>query len=1214
MMRRAALGIAAAVAVVVLVLLVPLLLPAGGSPDGSSTAVERSTPNPAGLAVPPSPLATAPVASVARSEPVAPATDGFNCTALATGWGLVDGPQPAPAVAPSLESPCVLGHDEPALYFVSNATHSGADVRFSLSLPVNGTPSASTSSAYWMGMWAQGPGCSYNDESYLTVELLPPYDPIPGVPPSPDWQVRAPLWSLVPAGACDAQCENDTAFFTIDGRSFCEDDAVQLTTSEPSIGAFDHPGPLSAVLGAFRPGDVLTVDLTGAGGALTVRINDTDDPSLDLNWNYGGDFITSGPGYVPLYSTASTANGGWTGGLDVGVGEMTCPLPVHGGAFGSACNSYNGAFQNVTPSPELLAVESWNSTTHTFSNRFPAVETMSSSGACAGGSEVPACADFSAFGGTGDYPAIAVSSTDGRAWYSIGGSSADVRSTFGGGTLEYPTNGSLSGLKDPTTLSATTAVGSNEVGFDVRAIDPSGVAAVVVSSWWCTVNANRTSLAFPATLSGAPVNTSYDGNWTVEVPTGSAGKTGTFFYSVRARSTTGAFSPFLYGTVAITSGGGGGCGSTFPSAPGFDGSDVYPIGGGYAVQWNESEGSAPRNFTVEAVPAAGGTTVSFPVGNVTSTRITGLVGNTSYHLEVVAWNAAGLSAHSVVVDASATLYPLLLRAPNVTASSTWVNQTTVRVTANATGGLPLFAFTFAFGDGSSAHVNTSGDEASVIHYYGNNYTGDAVVTVSVTDSVGDTAVASPAVVYVRGTLLATPGTLEGGDLVADLHFSPPGLPTVNASAFQVTGYLVFWTTNATWAPYLTGALFPGLNNSTALVPDVTVATIAPGHPLVSAFPVPNGMTAYAQVVALDQYGEGLLGPELSDGASPVLSTTAEPLLASIGAPYLPNGAGGTAPFTADVNASFTMSDGTTISSGTYRLSTGGFGNAGIWQGDGFAWVNVSVTFTSPGSYVVTLYVVSSVYDGAVLPVDFLVTAGAAPIVGTSVAPSPVWAGTAATLGANVSGGSGHYNYTWTLGNGTIGTTASLTYLFATTGTYLVGLNVTDTLWGGATNVVVPVTVLALPSVEIAVTANGTAGTYRFTAVVLNGYGNFSYTWLFDDGSQGSGVSVSHTFAAEGTYTITLEATDGYGHTVTSTTVIVYGGTTIINPASSGVPVEEAYFLLALAIALALLVVLLVVRGRRRPPETEAAAPGEPAAYEDLPAPEPNYEEDAPSLQ
>jgi hypothetical protein len=79
-------------------------------------------------------------------------------------------------------------------------------------------------------------------------------------------------------------------------------------------------------------------------------------------------------------------------------------------------------------------------------------------------------------------------------------------------------------------------------------------------------------------------------------------------------------------------------------------------------------------------------------------------------------------------------------------------------------------------------------------------------------------------------------------------------------------------------------------------------------------------------------------------------------------------------------------------------------------------------------------------------------------------------------------------------------------------------------------------------------------------------------------------------------------------------VIVYGGTTIINPASSGVPVEEAYFLLALAIALALLVVLLVVRGRRRPPETEAAAPGEPAAYEDLPAPEPNYEEDAPSLQ
>jgi PKD repeat protein len=1180
---------------VVALLLVP---PSIGRPAGASSPLAPPTSPASSASAPPSPRPAA-----APTPAVDPSTSGFNCTALGAGWALVSGVQPAPSVADALQTPCTVGHDAPALYFVSNASDSGSDVRFTLALPANGTPSASTATAYWMGMWAKGLDCSYGGGSYLTVELLPPYDSEPGVPASPDWQVRAPIWDLVPAGACDTQCENDTAFFTVEGLGYCEDDAFNLISNSM--------GSLAAVEGAFRPGDLLTVDLTGEGGRLSVRVNDTTDPSLDLAWDYGAETNSANLTFAPRYSSASTASGGWTGGLNVGVGEMTCPIPADGDEFPSACNSYSAPWLNLTPSPELLGVASWNATTHAFSNRYPAVETISSSGACSGLAGVPACADFAAYGGTRTYPTIGLSSIDGRAWYSIGANSSEVRNSFGGPASEYPANGSLSGLRDPTTLSATTSVASADVDFDIRAIDPNQVQSVVVASWWCTRNLSRITLAYPAILSGTGINTSFDGNWTVAVPLGTPGATGRFFYSVLARSETGAYSPYLYGSTVITTGAGGPCGASSPAPPGFTGSDIAAIGGGYTLQWNESGLSAPRNFTIVATPSAGGANVRFFEGNVTSARITGLAGNTSYNLEVIAYNAQDLPGASPTIDAGATLYPLLLRAPVVNASSAWINQTTVRITASADGGAPLFDFEATFGDGTSAFENTSGDEATFVHYYGGDFTGNAVVLVSVTDSVGDFAEAAPVFVPIRGTPLAVPATISAGDGHVDLHWSPPIPPTVNASALAPTSYDVFWTTNATWAPFLTGGLTDAFGGATADVPGVTVESYGPGK-TISPYSVPNGVTAYAQIVAVNAYGNGRLGAVGPDELSPVLSATAQALLPSPGDIVLENGAGGPAPFVEGFNSSFTMSPGTAITSATYRFSNGAFVDAAIWQGNGFAWANASYTFDTPGTYTVLLYVLDSVADEVVISVGVIVTVGPAPVVSASVAPSPIWENTSATLSATASAGSGHYNYSWVLGNTTIGTTGNITFVFADPGTYLVDLSVTDTIWGGVTSEVVPVTVLATPTVDIVATATGSAGGYRFSAIVLNGYGNFSYTWIFDDGTQGSGVSVSHTYASAGTYTVTVEAKDGYGHVVTASVVVVYGGTTITQAASSGVPLEEVYFLLGLIVALAALALLLFVRGRRTP--SAEAAPAEAPTYgEDVPAPEPNYEEEPPPL-
>jgi PKD repeat protein len=1179
-----------AVVLVLAALVVPGLLTTGAT----ASAPAAASPGAPAVTVPHAPAPMAPI--VARPE----SSVSANCSALASGWGLLDAPDPAPPVASALQAPCVLGHDAPALYFVSNSSRSGSNVRFTVGLPPNGTSPASSMSGFWMGMWVGGIGCSYGGASYLTVELLPPYDTQAGVPGSPDWSVRAPVWDLVPAGSCDPQCQNDTAFFTVAGRSYCEDDAI--------TSGF---GTLTSTLSLYRPGDLLTVDVTGVAGSghpLEVTVNDSTHPLEDTSWSYSGG-AAGGGNVTPLFSASSTAATGWTGGLDVGFGWMNCPLPLAGDSFATSCNSYDGPVLNVSGAPEVDAVESWNATTHGFTNRYPTVVTASSSGACSGAAGAAPCADFTTYGGTGVYPTFGVSSIGGHAWYSYGPNSSEVRTTFGGGTTEFPANGSLSSYHDPTTLSVVSAVGSNDVAFAVRAVDPNGVSAVSVGSWWCTRNSTRISLSFPATLSVTPVNTSFDGNWTVNVPTGAAGMTGAFYYSVRARSVTGALTPVMVGKLTLTSGGGGGCGAAPPMAPGFALDDVGPLGGGYAVSWNESSASDVSNFTVAATPAAGGITVHFPEGNVTNARLTGLTGNISYHLQVVATNPAGQAQGSALVDAGPTYYPLIARTPNVTASSTWVNQTTVRINANATGGFPLFSFDIGFGDGSSTIVNTTSDEASAIHFYGRNYTGVARITVSVTDSVGDSATALPAYVLVQATPLAVPATMAGGNGFVVLHWSAPTAPLVNASAFDITQYMVYWTTNASAAPYLTGAYLSGGGSTTISLPTVFSQPDLPGSTL-QPISVPDGTRVFAQVVAWDKYGEGLLPVESVVGEEPVLSAVAEPF--GYSPISLTPGSGGPAPFSETFSTTFTTGAETSLVNATYRFSGGAYVTASIAGAGNLYWANASYTFDTPGLVNVYLYALDSVSELDLVTTSVLVTPGPAPIVTVGVAPTPVWVNASVGFSASASGGSGHYNYSWDLGDGSTASAGNTTYSYPTAGNYLVSVTVTDTVWGGVTVESVPVDVLSLPSVAIAATANGGPGTYRFTAIVVGGYGNFTYTWVFDDGTQGVGVTVSHTFATAGTYTVTLQAIDGYGHSVTATTIVVYGGTTTTAPAATGVSLGVAYLLFALVLVLAAIVVVLALRARRPPEATPAQEPGygEEGGPGDQ-VPEADYAEEAP---
>jgi PKD repeat protein len=129
------------------------------------------------------------------------------------------------------------------------------------------------------------------------------------------------------------------------------------------------------------------------------------------------------------------------------------------------------------------------------------------------------------------------------------------------------------------------------------------------------------------------------------------------------------------------------------------------------------------------------------------------------------------------------------------------------------------------------------------------------------------------------------------------------------------------------------------------------------------------------------------------------------------------------------------------------------------------------------------------------------------------------------------------SYAWSFGDGTSATGASATHAYAAPGSYLVTLTVTDNRGGrDEDSILVSVTAPPVPgntapyaeaglpqSVRIgqAVTLDGSASTDSDGTIV-------SYAWDFGDGSTASGAVVQHTYAAAGSYVVTLIVTDDDG--------------------------------------------------------------------------------------
>jgi len=1120
------------------------------------------------------------------ASPVATSAAGpasANCSALAAGWSLLGAPYYPPDVASSLQGPCLLGHDVPGLYLLSNASASGSRFEMVVTLPGAATAPGTTYAAFWVGLWVGGVPCSYGAASYLMLELLPPHSALAQVPDSNNWSLGAPVWSLTPPGSCDPQCQNDTAFLTVAGRSFCEDDAV-----------LNGVGSLAGVQsGRFAPGDTLSLAFVGSGTSpLTIFANDTTHAAASLNFSYPATSTISGRPLTPLFSSSSASSVGWTGGGDVGFGWLNCPLPNATGPVGG-CNSYDGTVASVAGTPQVDLVLSWSAAKHTYSVPYPELVTMSSSGACSGANGTTPCSSFEDHGGTASYPDYSIDAAGGRSWLEYGPPGPDRVSDFGGVATQFPADGNLSGPATTTALSnLRVTVGSSAVTVTARLSDPYGIAHVAVSSWWCSSAGLRVPATVLARPSNASGNTPADGNWSANLPTNS--HIGQFFYWVSATSDSGATTGPLFGNVTVTGTGANCLTSASVPQPVINATTVEPVGGGYVFSWTENLSAGVIAYTASATPTLGGTTVSMPLGNVTSVRFEGLKGNATYNLRVAAFNPAGGSAISASTAAPRTDYPLATRPLNVSVSSTWVNLTSAKIVANVTGGMPAFTFFFDFGDGTNASVFTVSGEASVTHPFPPGYSGVARIVVRVADALGDTVTTPAAYVDVLAVPLAPSASLAGGNGFALLRWNPAVAPP----GLTVTGYLVFYTTDPAWAPYLSAA-WPSNANFPAIGLSAT--------PLLQvSLPVPNGMTLYAQVVALDAYGPGLLPSEPAPGAEPVLFATAAPF-ASTGI-ELETG-GGTAPFTAQFATEFTTATNTYVVNATYRFTGGSSVVAPITGANGRFWANASELFDTPGLRAVLLYATDSVSELLILTSSIYVAPAAGPVVSIAVAPTAIFANTSVDLHANTTGGSGQYAFNWTLGDGLNASGPSVSTSYAATGFYLVTVVATDTVYGGVTVASTVVAVHSVATVAIGIVPTSTAGEYDLAAFATGGFGNLSYTWLFGDGTEASGVNVTHIWVTPGTYTIQVRVSDPYGHSTLATTTltVVYPSSGSSSSTGGFTGLDVILLIAVIVIAVALAVVLARERRRRNPP----AQPDESQTY-DGEAPTPSLEEESPA--
>ena len=133
-------------------------------------------------------------------------------------------------------------------------------------------------------------------------------------------------------------------------------------------------------------------------------------------------------------------------------------------------------------------------------------------------------------------------------------------------------------------------------------------------------------------------------------------------------------------------------------------------------------------------------------------------------------------------------------------------------------------------------------------------------------------------------------------------------------------------------------------------------------------------------------------------------------------------------------------------------------------------------------------------------------------------------------------------YAWDFGDGTFGAGLTATHTYVVSGQYTIRLIATDSQ-GQQSSTAQTIWVIEQSDLPEAVfTASPLSGGNAAASTDPNG-AITAYHWSYGDGSTGSGVSVLHTYSAEGTYMATLTVTDdeGFSDTLSMLIVVITGG-------------------------------------------------------------------------